>query len=121
MSSGFVIDECWRMSDPVIAPLASLAAEMRALGGRVGVGELLNAHRALEAVDSPSPEDSRLALRAVLCSGRGDLERFELAYEAVFGAGRVVADPSALDELGGVERAVLPRAGMPGTARPDQG
>ena len=107
------------MSDFVTAPLGSLAAEMRSLGARVGLGELLKAHRALDAVDAASPLDSKLALRAALCSGRGDLERFELAYQAVFGAGRVF-DPSSLDQLGAVERAALPRAGVPGSATVDQ-
>jgi uncharacterized protein with von Willebrand factor type A (vWA) domain len=107
------------MPDPVTTPLGALAAEMRALGGRVGVGELLNAHAALGAVDVSCAEDSKLALRAALCSGRGDLERFELAYEAVFGRGRLM-DPSSLDQLGAVERAALPRAGVPGSTTIEQ-
>jgi uncharacterized protein with von Willebrand factor type A (vWA) domain len=106
------------MSEPVTAPLAALAREMRLLGGRVGMGELLNAHRALAAVDVGSRGDAKLALRAALCSSRGDLERFELAYDAVFGPGRIVEDP--LEQLGAVERAALPRAGLPGSAVIDE-
>ena len=48
-------------------------------------------------------------MRTVLCSGREDLERFDAAFEAVFGAGELV-DP--LSELGAIEREALPRAGI---------
>jgi uncharacterized protein with von Willebrand factor type A (vWA) domain len=83
---------------------------MRAQGSRVGIGELLAAHRALAAVDCCSREDSRLALRAVLCSGRADLDRFELAFVTVFGDDRI--DP--LRELGTIEREALPHVAIPG-------
>jgi uncharacterized protein len=99
----------------VVDRLSALTATLRAQGSRVGVGELLAAHRALAAVDASSREDARLALRAVLCSGRADLERFELAFAAVFGSGRPPDDHQPLDELGSVERAALPRAAIPGS------
>ncbi len=101
------------MSEPVTERLASLTAVLRAQGARVGVGELLSAHRALAAVDCCSREESRLALRVALCSDRRDLERFELAFETVFGAAVPTEDP--LRELGEIERAALPRAAAPGT------
>jgi uncharacterized protein with von Willebrand factor type A (vWA) domain len=91
--------------------LSELAGVLRAGGSRVGIGELLNAYRAVAAVDVSSREDVRLALRATLCSGRDDLERFDEAFETVFGAGALV-DP--LSDLGAIERAALPRAGIPG-------
>jgi len=94
--------------------LAALTAELRFQGVRVGVGELLAAHRALSAIDAGSREDSRLALRAVLCSGHADLERFEQAFIAVFGDQRLPGRQPSLPELGEIERAVLPRAGIPG-------
>jgi uncharacterized protein with von Willebrand factor type A (vWA) domain len=87
--------------------LAELAAVMRLNGARVGIGELLNAHRAAAVVELP---DLRLALRTVLCSDRADLARFDEAFETVFGAGALV---DQLSELGTIERAVLPRAGIP--------
>ncbi|WP_249011529.1 VWA domain-containing protein [Conexibacter sp. DBS9H8] len=107
------------MSDPgpsalLDAPgerLAELSARMRALGARVGVGELITAERALAALADPCREDARLTLRAVLCAQRADLDRFEAAFAAVFGAGGD-AEP-LLDALGGVVKEVLPRAGMP--------
>jgi uncharacterized protein with von Willebrand factor type A (vWA) domain len=89
--------------------LSELAAVLRASGSRVGIGELLCTYRAVAAVDPLSREDVRLAARAVLCSGRADLERFDRAFEAVFGAGAQV-DP--LSALGAIERAALPRAGV---------
>jgi uncharacterized protein len=92
--------------------LGALAAALRAQGSRVGMGELLTAHRALEAVDCASREDARLALRAVLCSDRADLVRFERAFLAVFGTGAPLGD-SPLDELGGIQREALPHAGIP--------
>ncbi len=107
------------MSEPLVPELtqgvtnglASLAATLRAQGSRVGMGELLTAHRALEAVDCTSREDAKLALRAVLCSDRGDLARFELAFLAVYGSGAPLGQ-SPFDELGGIEREALPHAGL---------
>src|SRR5437764_758693 len=104
--------ECWRVSEAVVDLLAALTLALRAEGARVGVGELLSAHRALQAVDCASPTDARLALRAALCSDRADLERFERAFATVVGT--VASDEEPLSELGAIERAVLPRAGVPG-------
>jgi uncharacterized protein len=98
--------------------LAALSAALRARGTRVGVGELLNAHNALASVDASSREDARLALRSVLCSSKGDLERFDTAFVAVFGEPPADHDWEQLSQLGTIERAALPRAGVPG--RPDR-
>jgi uncharacterized protein len=95
--------------------LAALAAALRAQGSRVGMGELLTAHLALEAVDCTSREDARLALRAVMCSERGDLIKFERAFLDVFGEGRVPLGASPFDELEGIPRDALPHAGIPST------
>jgi uncharacterized protein with von Willebrand factor type A (vWA) domain len=112
-------------ANAMVSRLGDLAAALRAQGSRVGVGELLTAVRSLDAVDPVSREDARLALRTVLCSRKVDLERFDVAFEAVFGDGRVADRPAGnpLDELGKIERAVLPRAGMadPGAGRPGDG
>ncbi len=96
--------------------LGDLTGALRAQGSRVGVGELIRAHSALTAIDATSREDARLALRTVLCSDRADLERFELAFVAVFGDGRPAARDSPLSELGTIERAALPSMGMPDAA-----
>jgi uncharacterized protein len=104
-----------RLGDAVIDRLGALAAALRAQGCRVGMGELLGAHRALEAVDCTSREDARLALRAVLCSGRSDLVRFERAFLSVFGTGAPLGE-SPLDELGGIQREALPHAAIPASA-----
>ncbi len=110
------------VSEIVAGRLASLTAVMRAEGARVGLGELLAAHRALAAVDCSSSEESRLALRTALCSSRDDLERFDRAFAAVFGEllalNRLGEDP--LDQLGAIERSVLPRAGIPGSESREQ-
>ncbi|MFL5831086.1 MAG: vWA domain-containing protein [Solirubrobacteraceae bacterium] len=100
------------MSEAVVDGLARLAAEMRAEGARVGMGELLTAHRALAAVDCTSRADAKTALRAVLCSRREDLERFDVAFLAVFGDERGAGREEPLSELGAIEREVLPRAGV---------
>jgi uncharacterized protein with von Willebrand factor type A (vWA) domain len=53
-------------SEPTVLPdrvtdqLSALASGLRVQGSRVGIGELLNAHRALAAVDCASREDARL-------------------------------------------------------------
>jgi uncharacterized protein with von Willebrand factor type A (vWA) domain len=92
--------------------LSQLAGLMRAGGAAVGVGELLAAHRALEAVDCTSRTDSFFALRAALCSSRADFPLFAEAFAAVFAVEDADArDP--LEQLGRIERAVLPRIGIP--------
>jgi uncharacterized protein with von Willebrand factor type A (vWA) domain len=107
------------VSDPgeaVIDRIGAIASTMRVLGARVGMGEVLGAHRALASVDCVSRDETRLALRTVLCSGKDDLPRFERAFASVFGNEYVPDPESPLEELGKIEREVLPRAGMPGAA-----
>ena len=104
------------MSETTTAPaLSRLAAQMRARGSRVGVGELLVAHRALAAVDAASREESYFALRAALCSSRSDLATFAEAFATVF-AESPAERPDPLEELGQVARMALPRVGVPGEA-----
>src|SRR4051794_29307325 len=82
-----------RVSDTARQPLGAgvmrrlglLAASLRAGGVRVGVGELLAAHRALAAVDPSSRGYAYNALRTVLCSRHSDLEVFDAAFVEVFG------------------------------------
>jgi uncharacterized protein with von Willebrand factor type A (vWA) domain len=94
--------------------VSALAAELRARGVRVGVGEVLAAHRALAAVDAASREEAYHALRAALCSSHADVEAFPAAWTAVFGsAGDPLRDP--LEDLGQILTAVLPRIGVPPT------
>ena len=97
------------------APLSALTAELRAQGVRLGVGELVDAHRALAAVDPASREDARLALRTVLCSSHADLERFERAFVVVFGDVRPGGLEDPFEALGEIERPVLPRTAVPDT------
>jgi uncharacterized protein with von Willebrand factor type A (vWA) domain len=96
--------------------LGALCELLRSRGVRVGTGELLAAHRALEAL--PDPGDAllaRVALRATLCSAREHLVAFDDAWwqwrygaEAELdGAGAV---PPELDET---MRALLPRTVVP--------
>jgi uncharacterized protein with von Willebrand factor type A (vWA) domain len=110
-------------ADVMVGRLGDLAAVLRAQGTRVGVGELLTAVRSLEAIDPSSREDARLALRTVLCSRKIDIERFDAAFLAVFGDGQAQSTGNPLEELGMIERAVLPRAGMadPGAGAPRDG
>ena len=100
-----------QLAAPVTARLSQLAAHMRAVGAAVGVGELLAAHRALAAVDAASPTDAYLALRAALCSSQADFARFAEAFAAVFPAHDDGSDP--FEQLGRIERAALPRVGIP--------
>lgn len=99
-----------RLGARVTARLALLGASLRAGGVRVGVGEVLAAHRALAAVDAASPAESYYALRATFCSRFEDLEVFDAVFHDSFGHGRAV-QPPALDEAGKV---VLPRVAAGG-------
>ncbi len=99
-------------ADEMVGRVGDLAAVLRAQGSRVGVGEVLTAVRCVEEVDCTARDEVRLALRTVLCSQRRDLERFDLAFTAVFGDGRIPVQDSPLSELGSIERAVLPRMGV---------
>jgi uncharacterized protein with von Willebrand factor type A (vWA) domain len=99
------------MSSFVTARLAVLVASMRAGGARVGVGDLITAHRSLAAVDASSRNDAFLALRAALCKQRSDLEVFVAAFEATFG-GELPAKPDPV-ELPDAATLVLPRVGVP--------
>ena len=101
------------LGDGLAGRVGELAGAMRAQGSRVGVGEVLAAHRALAVIDPASREDARLALRSVLCSTRVDLERFEVAFYAVFGDGRPLGADDSLTELGAIERAALPQRASP--------
>ena len=84
--------------------VSTLAAGMRARGARVGVGQVLAAHRALAAVE---PRDAYFALRATLCSTRRDVAHLDAALAPYREA------DDALDDLMRTASAVLPRAAMP--------
>jgi uncharacterized protein with von Willebrand factor type A (vWA) domain len=89
--------------------LGLLAASLRAGGVRVGVGELLAAHRALSAVEPWSRDDAYNALRTVLCSRHDDLEVFDAAFVECFGtAGPGLRDQQA-DSVMDLAKLVLPR------------
>ena len=92
-----------------LGSLAILCAAMRAGGARVGVGELLSAHRALAAIDASDRTASYFALRSVLCSRREDLEVFHAAFGEAFAAPVASAEPPIPD----VAQAVLPRVAVP--------
>ena len=87
---------------------------MRALGSRVGVGEVL-AGRALPGGDRRRPRARTSGWRCERCCARRrvDLERFELAFSSVFGDGRLSDGDDPLSELGAIEKAALPSMGMP--------
>jgi uncharacterized protein len=104
-----------RLGAAVTAQLSQLAAHMRAGGAAGGMGELLAAHRALGAVDASSPADAYFALRAALCSSRTDFALFAEAFAATFPRPEAGEDP--LEPLGRIERAALPRVGVPAEVR----
>ena len=106
-----------RLGARMTGRLTLLAATMRAAGVRVGVGELLSAHRALSAVDPVDREAAYFALRTTLCSRHEDLAAFDAAFAEWFLPPPPPAPepPEALDPLA---RLVLPRAAVPGVAAP---
>jgi uncharacterized protein len=101
----------------VTGRLQELVAALRGLGVRAGFGELLDAHRALAAVDAGSREQSFHALRATLCSSRADHEPFALAFAAVFGRDDEPPAGSADDLLASLPGAVLPQVAVPAVER----
>jgi uncharacterized protein with von Willebrand factor type A (vWA) domain len=100
----------------VLEAVGALAEDMRRRGARVGVGEVLAAHRALAAVDPADREQAYHALRATLCSSRADLDAFALAF-----AGLVAGDGDPLLALGAVDQAALPRATVLAEELPEPG
>ena len=112
---------CCRVPDRLGARLTGrltlLASSMRAAGVRVGVGQLLSAHRALAAVDPSDREAAYFALRTTLCSRRDDLEAFDAAFDEWFrpAPSAVPEPPPGLDEAA---RIVLPRVAVPGERQP---
>jgi uncharacterized protein with von Willebrand factor type A (vWA) domain len=84
---------------------------MRAAGARVGVDELLGAHRALAAVDPADRGAAYFALRATLCSRRDDFAAFDAAFAELF-APPPRAAPELPEELAPAALA-LPRVAVP--------
>ena len=100
-----------KVSDGLTARLGLLCAACRAGGVRIGVGELLSAHRALRSVDASDRREAYLALRSVLCSRREDLEPFDAAFVEVFaGRGEYPEQPDVLDDIADL---VLPSVAVP--------
>src|SRR4051794_5437069 len=94
----------------VTARLAALVASMRAGGVRLGMGDLLTAHRALATVDPADRTDSYLALRTALCKRHEDLDPFDAAFVALFGELETRREPVELPEAASL---VVPRIGVP--------
>jgi uncharacterized protein len=88
------------------ARLGLLCGAMRAGGVRIGMGELLGAHRALRAVDASDRSAAYLAVRAAVCARHEDLEVFHAAWEEVFGRARNEQELALLEQ----NKVLLPRA-----------
>ena len=99
---------------PVSLRLAALVGEMRALGARVGTGELVAAERALATVDPAAPDVARLALRTALCSSRGDQVAFDVAF-ALWARGREEEHSEPL--IDPVATVALPHVAVPDRGR----
>jgi uncharacterized protein with von Willebrand factor type A (vWA) domain len=110
---GGALGEAALAGERVSERLSELAARLRAQGLRVGVGELLAAHRALAAVDPASRTQAFYALRAALCSSHGELAAFAAAFAAVFPEPQGEGEAPPLHELGRIVRPTMPRVGVP--------
>jgi uncharacterized protein len=84
---------------------------MRASGARIGLDEMIRAHRALAAVDPADRSGAYFALRATLCSRRDDFIAFDAAFAELFSPPARPA-PDLPDELEAAAL-VLPRVGVP--------
>jgi uncharacterized protein len=105
-----------RLGLRITGRLVLLAASMRAAGARVGIDELLGAHRALAAVDPADRSAAYFALRATLCSRHDDFVAFDAAFAELFAAPahvpeELVEPPELLDSVASL---VLPRVAVPG-------
>jgi uncharacterized protein len=99
--------------EAVIAPLSELASRMRAGGARVGMGELLGAHRALGAVDCASRVEAFYALRAALCSSRADQAVFAQAFADTFAGAPMPPELDQIMDIGAIQKPAPPRVGVP--------
>jgi uncharacterized protein with von Willebrand factor type A (vWA) domain len=102
-----------RLGARLTGRLTLLVASMRAGGVRVGVGELLAAHRALAAIDPGDRQAVYFALRTTLCSRRDDLAAFDAAFAEWFAppSPPQAEIPPAITEAA---RLALPQIGVPG-------
>ena len=101
-----------RLGARLTGRLGLLAAAMRAGGARIGMDELLAAHRALHVVDASDRSSAYFALRAALCSRREDLPLFDEAFGSLFEQA-LPARPELPPELEGVASLALPRVAVP--------
>jgi uncharacterized protein with von Willebrand factor type A (vWA) domain len=99
--------------EAVTGPLSELASRMRTGGARVGLGELLEAHRALSAVDSASRVEAFFALRAALCSSRADQAVFAQAFADTFAGEPMPPELDQLMDIGVIQKPAPPRIGVP--------
>ena len=99
-----------QMADHLSSQVSALAALMRSLGARVGLGEVLAAERALAAVDASDRTEVFFALRAALCSTHDEVNGFAGAFTAIFGSDTA---PDPLDDLGEIAKQALPRVAVP--------
>jgi uncharacterized protein len=100
------------LGENVTAKLSELAAHMRAGGARVGVDELLTAHRAVAVVDSASRAETHNALRAAMCSKHADIPVFEASFAAVFGLSAMEEFATQVDLA--AAGLVMPKMAVPG-------
>jgi len=100
-----------RLGVRLTTKLSLLATSMRAAGVKVGVAEIIRAHRALAAVDPADRSAAYFALRATLCSRRDDFVAFAAAFAELF-APSVVEAPALPEELEPASL-VLPRMAVP--------
>lgn len=80
--------------------MVGLARALRAGGVEASTGRVMEAVRALEALDPGSVADVYWAGRLALCAGPDDIERYDRAFEAVFSE----RDPSAPPRLTSTSR-----------------
>ena len=93
----------------VIAPVVDIATRMRGAGLAVSTGEVLDAMRALAAVDVSSRSQVRAALHACLVKSPGSERTVDRIIDVVLPRIRAYADPGSAD----------PPASLPGESVPD--
>jgi len=91
--------------------LLSLTDRLRLHGLRVGLGEVVAAHRVLDAIDAGDVAQARVALRAALCARREDLAVFDAVWDEWLREARL----SPLDDP--AVQMTVPHVAAPGSGR----
>ena len=91
------------LAPAVVAAVVDLAERLRAAGVPVSTGEVLDATRALAAVDVDRRAMVQVSLRSALVKDASRLREFDRAFDAVFPAARADVRPGPPPDISGAD------------------